>query len=78
MSLQIGPGRPADNYYNPQELGEQPTVPKQNQNVVKERVFLTQNYTLRLIGLFSSFGLPPFSKSCKQCPEEDCFSHLSQ
>lgn len=60
MSLQIGRGRPGDNHYNPQELGEQPTVSKQNQNIVKERMFLTQNCTLRLIGLFSFFGLPPF------------------
>lgn len=59
-NLQIGPGRPGDNHYNPQKLWEQPTVPKQNQNVVKERVFLTQNCTLRLIGLFSFFGLPRF------------------
>lgn len=63
MSLHIGPGRPADNHYNPQELGEQPTVPKQNQNVVKERVFLTQKCTLRLTGLFSSFGFPLFFPS---------------
>lgn len=60
MSLQIGPRRPADNHYNPHKLGEQPIVPEQNQNVVKEWVFLTQNCTLRLIALFSSFGLPPF------------------
>lgn len=38
MSLQIGPGRPDDNHYNPHEIGEQPTVPKKNQNVVKERI----------------------------------------
>lgn len=59
MSLQIGPGRPVDNHYNPHKLGEQPIVPKQNQNFVKERVFLTQNCTLRLTAVFSSFGVPP-------------------